>query len=109
MDRAVGGTATGGTHTLGTVDLVNQTLNTTGSNGFGLALGATTTTGTSTFNHDAPGALTVASIGLGGTSGTFTLTMDGDGGAVPWRRASVPHAVLTAKRGSHTLLLASAS
>ena len=108
VDRAVGGVATGGTHTLGTVALANLTLNTTGSNGFGLALGATTTTGTSTLNHDAPGALTAASIGLGGTSGTFTFTQDGDGGAVFITGALAETGTPIynfAKRGSHTLHL----
>ena len=108
VDRAVGGVATGGTHTLGAIALAAQTLNTTGSNGFGLAVGATTTTGASTLHHDAPGALTVASIGLGGTSGTFTFTLDGDGGDVFISGALAETGAPTyhfAKRGSHTLHL----
>ena len=108
VDRAVGGVAAGGTHTLGTVALAGQTLNTAGSNGFGLALGATSTTSTASLNHDAPGALTAASIGLGGTSGTFTFTMDGDGGAVSVTGALAESGTPIynfAKRGTHTLHL----
>ena len=108
VDRAVGGIATNGTHTLGAITLANQTLNTTGSNGFGLAVGAVGTTGSATFNHDAPGALTVASFDLGGTSGTFTFTMDGDGGAVFVTGALAETGTPIynfAKRGTHTLHL----
>ncbi len=108
VDRAVGGAATGGTHTLGTVALNAQTLNTTGANGFGLALGAVGTTGSSTLNHDAPGALNIAAINLGGTSGTLTFTMDGDGGdvfVVGLIEDNVTPIWNFAKRGSHTLHL----
>lgn len=111
VDRAVGGSATGGMHTVGTIALAALTLNTTGSNGFGLATGSVSTTGNSTLNHDAPGALTVASYDLGGTSGTFTFTQDGDGGD-----ATVTGAIAETgtpvynftKRGSHTLHLGTA-
>ena len=108
VDRAEGGVATGGKHTLGIVALGTIPLNTTGSNGFGLGLGATTTTGGTALNHDAPGALTVASIGLGGTSGTFTFTIDGEGGEVFVTGALAETGTPVynfAKRGTHTLHL----
>ncbi len=108
VDRAVGGSATGGTHTLGAITLAAQTLNTTGSNGFGLAIGPTSITGTATLNHDAPGALTVASFDLGGAGGTFSFTMDGDGGPVFVTGAFAETSTKVynfEKRGTHTLQL----
>lgn len=108
VDRAVGGAAVSGTHALGTVALAAQTLNITGSNGFGLTVGATTTTGASTLNHDAPGGLTLASVGLGGTGGPHTFTQDGEGGDVfvAGALAETNTPIYNfAKRGSHTLHL----
>ena len=61
VDRAIGGSGTNGTHTMGTLRIAGQTLNVTGANGYRLALGAVTLTGNATFNPTTAD-LTVASV-----------------------------------------------
>lgn len=79
VDRAAGGSATNGRHTLGALSATTGNLTVTGANGFGLTLGAYTTTSNSFLANNAPGTLILPSItGNPGTS-LRTLTVRGSG------------------------------
>jgi autotransporter-associated beta strand protein len=79
VDRAAGGSATNGRHTLGTLSATTGTLTVTGDHGFGLTLGDYTTTGNSYLVNNAPGALVLSSITGNPGTNSRTLTIRGSG------------------------------
>lgn len=110
-DRADGGSATGGTHTIGPIALGTGSLTHTSANGFALTTGAVSTTGSANVSNDAAGLLTLPSLSLGGTSTTArTLTMETNGADIrvtgTLTETGTPIYNLT-KRGAHTLRLES--
>ncbi len=79
VDRAIGGVASNGRHTLGTLGMVSGTLTVTGANGYGLSFGAATVSSNNTITNNAPGALRIASFtGNPGSSNLF-VTFAGSG------------------------------
>lgn len=79
VDRAVGGSATNGRHTLGAFSATSGNLTTTGAYGFGLTLQSYTSTSSSSITNNAPGTLMLGSLtGNPGTSAR-TLTVGGTG------------------------------
>jgi autotransporter-associated beta strand protein len=79
VDRAIGGVASNGRHTLGTLGMVSGTLTVTGANGYGLSFGAATVSSNNTLTNNAPGALRLASFtGNPGSSNLF-VTFAGSG------------------------------
>ena len=107
VDRAVGGTGTGGAHSVGTMYSAAAMLTVTGDNGFGLSCGAVTANGNAKFNNNAPGLLTLAS--LTGENANQTVTLGGTGDIViPGAVTEVSNMKLT-KSGAGTLILSGAN
>jgi len=122
VDRAIGGTGTGQTHTLGNVSFTKNsgtTLTVTGGNGYGLNVGTLTTgpgsTGNPTYTvtNNAPGLLTIAdaAINRGGNPGNAnTLQFNGTGnilvtGAVSQITPGTPGSARVSKSGNNTVTL----
>lgn len=78
---AVGGSGTNGRHTLGslTQSTSGAHLTVTGSDGYGLSLGAATVSSSHTITNNAPGALRLASFTGNPGSNNLTMTFGGSG------------------------------
>ncbi|MCP5542695.1 MAG: autotransporter-associated beta strand repeat-containing protein [Akkermansiaceae bacterium] len=79
VDRAIGGTGTNGRHRLGDVSTTSGNLTVTGANGYGLSLGAFTTTSNNTLGNDAPAPLQLDSLTGEHGNSTRTMTVSGSG------------------------------
>jgi len=108
---ADGGSATGGTHSIGPVALNLGSFTHTSAGGFGLSTGALSTTGSFSLLNDGTGPLTLAALNLGGTTTSArTMTVETNGADIrvtgALTQTGTPIYNLT-KRGAHTLRLES--
>lgn len=79
VDRAAGGVATNGRHTLGALGMASGNLTVTGANGYGLSFAAATVTSSNTITNNAAAALRIASFTGNPGSSSLTQTFGGSG------------------------------